>query len=211
VVQRARQPAAPRLELRADAKACRSCHLTEHASWHLSGHTAVECAACHGPGAEHVRVQSASARRYGTRISGAPDTTIGNPARLEPSDATGLCAGCHALEAGGVRASACHVGERITCGLCHAMHLSANDRRAPDAWIDGQLAPLMAGDAACLQCHADSSPHQAGPSSTARCYDCHMRSTGPRSHTVQVGAVAGATNERPASPEGGTGRRITTP
>lgn len=176
VVRRAHTPAAPRVELHAAARDCRACHLTEHASWHLSGHAGVDCESCHGPGGAHVQL-----RRREPRVGfhGAPDSTIASPARLEPQQANALCAGCHAAEADGLRASACHADERLSCGMCHAMHLSPNDRRSPGAWRDGQLAPLMAGDAACLQCHADANPHA---STEGRCYDCHMQSRGPRTH-----------------------------
>ena len=195
VVRRARPvlPVAVPLALSAGAKACRACHLTEHASWRLSAHGSVDCAACHGPGAEHVRFQSEPDRRYGPRISGADDATIGSPKRLEPLAATQLCAGCHVLEAAGILGSPCQAGERITCGVCHALHLSPNDARSPLAWAEGQLAPLMAGDAACLQCHLGVevpgyARHELA-SSAGGCYGCHMRSTGSRSHAVQLGAA----------------------
>ena len=70
--------------------------------------------------------------------------------------------------------SRCFSEGEITCGSCHSMHESApND----------QLAAGMAGDGACLQCHANFATriaehsHHAVESSGARCANCHMPNT----------------------------------
>ncbi len=55
----------------------------------------ISCEACHGPGAEHVRVNSNPARRYATRAAGAGDPTIVNPRRLPVEAADQICAHCH--------------------------------------------------------------------------------------------------------------------
>ena len=41
----------------------------------------------------------------------------------------------------------------LSCFSCHAMHQPAGDSRAVKEWADDQLAPGMAGNQACLQCH----------------------------------------------------------
>jgi cytochrome c552 len=93
----------------------------------------------------------------------------------------------------------------LTCFSCHSMHKSAsgiNDPRPVRAWADDQLAPAMADDTACTQCHqpiAANVPahtkHRAGSSGSA-CYNCHMPYTTYgllktiRSHQVSSPSVA---------------------
>ena len=58
----------------------------------------VACEACHGPGAEHVRVNRSPLRRYGRWLSGEEgDPTIVNPARLDPARSTEVCGQCHSF------------------------------------------------------------------------------------------------------------------
>ena len=52
---------------------------------------AIGCERCHGPGAAHVRAQQSSR----TDVTGAPDRTIVNPARLEPAQRDAVCHQCH--------------------------------------------------------------------------------------------------------------------
>jgi hypothetical protein len=55
----------------------------------------IACEACHGPGAEHVRVNSNPVRRYQLHKTAAADPTIVNPARLSPARAADVCGRCH--------------------------------------------------------------------------------------------------------------------
>ncbi|HSH75386.1 MAG TPA: cytochrome c3 family protein, partial [Longimicrobiales bacterium] len=62
----------------------------------------VACEACHGPAAEHVRLYRSPLRRYlrhfrELRDPDAPDTTIVNPAKLEPRRSIETCAQCHSF------------------------------------------------------------------------------------------------------------------
>jgi hypothetical protein len=90
----------------------------------------------------------------------------------------------------------------LSCFSCHTMHKPAEDPRPVRAWADDQLAPGMAGDAACTQCHqpiAGDIPahtkHRAG-SSGSSCYNCHMPYTTYgllktiRSHQISSPSVA---------------------
>jgi hypothetical protein len=69
---------------------------------------------------------------------------------------------------------------RLSCFSCHQMHRADDDPRTPREWANGQLAPGMAGNAACLQCHAtiasDVTSHtkHAAASTGSSCYNCHM-------------------------------------
>ena len=57
----------------------------------------ISCEACHGPGAEHVRVNRDPTRRYTQRLAGGPDATIVNPADLPHDRASQVCGQCHSV------------------------------------------------------------------------------------------------------------------
>ena len=90
----------------------------------------------------------------------------------------------------------------LSCFSCHAMHQPAADGRAVKEWADDQLAPGMAGNQACLQCHqaiasrvAEHTKHQPA-SEGSSCYNCHMPFTSYgllktiRSHQISSPSVA---------------------
>jgi predicted CXXCH cytochrome family protein len=62
----------------------------------------IACEACHGPGAEHVRLNQNPLRRF--RVRGEADPSIVNPRRLVGRRADDICAHCHAALAPRVQA-----------------------------------------------------------------------------------------------------------
>src|SRR5205807_4011056 len=56
----------------------------------------IACEACHGPAADHVRLNQNPARRYAVRYAEQGDDTIVNPAHLSVERVDAICAHCHA-------------------------------------------------------------------------------------------------------------------
>jgi hypothetical protein len=57
----------------------------------------VACEACHGPGHEHVRLNANPQRRYVLHVTGRPDATVVQPARLDPRRSAQVCGQCHSF------------------------------------------------------------------------------------------------------------------
>jgi predicted CXXCH cytochrome family protein len=92
----------------------------------------IACEACHGPGAEHARVNADPSRRYALHLGGGADPTIVNPSRLSPARSADLCGRCH--------------GQRITSDvapfLAHGDPFVAGDdlgRYSAPLWRDTPL------------------------------------------------------------------------
>ncbi|KLU01901.1 TPR domain protein [Rhodopirellula islandica] len=90
-------------------------------------------------------------------------------------------------EYNGLIESACFQQGEMTCLSCHQMHppeVPGTDRETQLAsWRNDQLGQGMAGDDACLQCHAEMGEqiemhtHHAVDSHGSRCMNCHMPHT----------------------------------
>ena len=57
----------------------------------------IACEACHGPGAEHVRLNRSPLRRYALHLSEAFDPTATQPLRLDPKRSSQVCGQCHGI------------------------------------------------------------------------------------------------------------------
>jgi hypothetical protein len=100
--------------------------------------------------------------------------------------------------------SPCYEKGTLACTSCHRLHKDADDPRSLEEWADDQLGRGMAGDAACLSCHAAYAGEEAlvahtrhAPTSPgSRCYNCHMPYTvygvqkAIRSHHIDAPSVA---------------------
>ncbi|MHC5114973.1 MAG: multiheme c-type cytochrome [Planctomycetota bacterium] len=74
----------------------------------------IACEACHGPAEEHIRANQDPRRRYRLRMTGEPDPTIVNPARLDPVKSSQVCGQCHAINV--FKRTAHREGERYRPG-----------------------------------------------------------------------------------------------
>lgn len=133
----------------------------------------IACEACHGPGAAHAHANQNPLRRYLLHLTGRPDDTIVNPARLSHDRSSEVCGRCHSIwnlpsneELRRFRAE----GDRFEPGgALEASGISMTRGREtnPEAfWSDGavhaQGRELSAmgrslcytkGDLSCISCH----------------------------------------------------------
>jgi hypothetical protein len=86
-------------------KSCLRCHATKfrprivnetRADTHVV-EFGIACEACHGPSAEHARVNRDPLRRYGLHLAGAADPTVVEPTTLAAERASQVCGQCHGL------------------------------------------------------------------------------------------------------------------
>jgi predicted CXXCH cytochrome family protein len=85
---------------------CIQCHSTAGQPRPLSktghmdttvGELGIACEACHGPGAEHVRVHGDPLRRYAHHLGDRADPTIVNPANEPAPRSAQICGHCHGI------------------------------------------------------------------------------------------------------------------
>jgi len=148
----------------------------------------LQCEACHGPGATHVRNKRAEAI-----VSFKADSK----ATLEQRNQ--LCMGCHQGSTRNAWHAGAHERANLACTDCHKMHRERGDpvlAKASESQVcmschktqraDFQKTsshPLRQGKMACSDCHA---PHGSGhtamlakPTLNQTCTSCHADKRGP--------------------------------
>jgi hypothetical protein len=84
---------------------CMDCHATAGRSRFVAGNRfdsrvgefGIACEACHGAGREHIAANRNPVRRYELHLTGAPDATIANPARMPGPESALVCGQCHSV------------------------------------------------------------------------------------------------------------------
>ena len=85
--------------------ACMDCHVTQGRSRFVKGNRwdsqvaefGIACEACHGEGREHIAQNQNPLRRFKMHLTGAPDPTIKNAARLKGPESALACGQCHSV------------------------------------------------------------------------------------------------------------------
>jgi DmsE family decaheme c-type cytochrome len=153
------------------------------------GKGGLQCEACHGPGASHVKPGS---KETLTIISFKPDSVVPVQAR------NGACLTCHENQT----RTAWHVGAHsrgdVACTDCHKLH-TGHDRvrvksEQPDVcfachkqqradFLKASTHPVRFGEMACSDCHnthgSTSTAMLNKPTVNQTCFTCHADKRGP--------------------------------
>jgi hypothetical protein len=86
-------------------RGCIDCHTTQGRSRPVGAASfnsevtefGISCEACHGEGRDHVQQNHNPVRRYVSHLTGRPDPTIANPARMKGPQAALVCGQCHSV------------------------------------------------------------------------------------------------------------------
>jgi len=181
-------------------KTCFSCHVSRgeknfdladlryHTAWKDPG---VDCESCHGPGSEHVAKVSA-ARVLDADLRQMLRQTIVNPARLDATRSTMICAKCHSFR--DAYAPGFAPGDNFYDYFLPVMQYRLPKSADEPYWLDGrprwfanealalwQSQCFLKGGATCVTCHANE--HQIDverdprlrTGSNALCQGCHKQ------------------------------------
>ncbi len=85
--------------------ACMDCHVTQGRSRFVEGgrfdsqvgEFGIACEACHRGGREHIARNRNPLRRFALHLTGGPDATMANPARMDGPAASLVCGQCHSV------------------------------------------------------------------------------------------------------------------
>src|SRR5262245_35507385 len=154
--------------------------------------------ACHGPAAEHVRLNTDPRRRYAMHFQKAGDPSIVNPARLSSKRSSEVCGRCHSIHSPREEkdwlqhGERFHPGEDLEAKLNVVRHMKSTELRRGSFWSDDMVRVsgreyngliktpcFQKGDMSCLSCH---SMHQSSPTnqlargmdSNSACLQCHQ-------------------------------------
>lgn len=161
-------------------KSCSSCHVSggeknfdlQHLRYRTTWQDAgVSCERCHGPGSEHVTAATAT-KVLDAHTRALLDSDIVNPARLDRTRSTMVCAQCHSLRdvyADGFRAGANYY-DFFQPVMEYRLPSSQDVAYWPDGrprWLANEAPALwesqcfLKGGLTCTTCH--SQPHNGDP------------------------------------------------
>lgn len=169
----------------------------------------IDCAACHGPGEEHVAAE-ARAKGGNAAPKAVLDRKIVNPANLDAARSTAVCAQCHSYR--DIYAAGFQPGAGYSDFFLPVMEYRMAESDDPAFWADGrprwlsnsavalwQSQCFLKGRATCVTCHSQShnlDPNrnpQLKPDHNALCSNCHRAIAGNvAAHSHHAASSAGS-------------------
>jgi predicted CXXCH cytochrome family protein len=159
----------------------------------------IACEACHGPGKQHVELNSDPRRRYQLHLAAKGDSSVVNPARLDSKRSSEVCGRCHSVHSAVDNDEWLRNGTPFCAGqelektTQVSRHIKSPDLRNSLFWSDDMIrvsgreyngllktACFQKGSMSCLSCH---SMHRSEPTyqvaknmdSNAACLQCHEK------------------------------------
>ncbi len=187
------------------ADTCLNCHDADHATKEgaifLSRHARpddartpfgkgqLQCEACHGPGADHVKTKKGKRDKI---------IAFNPPATRAPAELNARCLVCHENKARIAWQGSTHEVNQLSCATCHSVHSGNDPVLAAATQVDvcgkchkKQIAeihkpwshPIAAGKVVCSDCHnvhgSNVDKLLAKPTVNQLCYTCHAEKRGP--------------------------------
>ncbi|HUK18678.1 MAG TPA: ammonia-forming cytochrome c nitrite reductase subunit c552 [Bryobacteraceae bacterium] len=199
-------------------KSCYGCHVSreqknfdpEHKSYRTTWQNlGVDCESCHGPGAAHIAAMAAG-KKAKVPARPAMNRRIVNPARLDATRSTMVCAPCHSYR--DIYADGFQAGDNYYDFFLPVMEYRWPESRDPPFWADGrprwlsnevvalwQSQCFLKGGATCVTCHAQTHNTDVGRNPQLRadrnalCTKCHKAiGADLAAHTHHSAASAGS-------------------